>query len=210
MSKFYFKKLKMDKIVLSMAVLSPFALSLQAENSKTIEELFMNSLVADAIYVDFPEDTTKFGVTLDTHESWENEKDRIKVITENFELLDFEPNTSSGFAGGMFKYLTGDNVGKTIFAVRGTSDLVDIVEADIYGIAAMGVPQFQVRDLYNYIQRIKAPEGAGYRYLNDSIFEEYWLDFGWKTNGEGYTDWFHHKVDGVGHSLGGGLTAVFS
>jgi len=206
MSKVDFKKLK---LVLSMTFLSSLSLSVQAENSKTIEELFMNSLVADAIYVDLPENSIEFKNTLKLHKDWRDEQGRINVITENFELLDFEPNTSSGFAGGMFKYLTGDNAGKTIFAARGTSDLVDIVEADIYGIAAMGVPQFQVRDLYNYIQRIKAPEGAGYRYLNDSVFEEFWLDFGWKTNGEGHTDWFHHKVDGVGHSLGGGLTAAF-
>jgi len=41
--------------------------SVKADGAKTIEELFMNSLIADAIYVDFPTDPTKFRATLDNN-----------------------------------------------------------------------------------------------------------------------------------------------
>ena len=161
MSKFI--RSNIFKLIVGISILGSLAPNAKAENDKTIEELFMNSLIADAVYVDFPNDPTQFKDTLLLHKDWENENKRTEVITENFQLLDFQPDTSSGFSGGMFKYLKGTHVGENIYASRGTAGGIDIFEADIYGIAAMGVPQFQVRDLYNYIQRLKAPTNGNYQ-----------------------------------------------
>ncbi len=70
------------------------------------------------------------------------------------------------------------------------------------GIGAMGVPQFQVRDLYNYIQRLKAPLKGEYTYLKKTLFEEFKLEFGTKNDGEGQAGWFGNKpVDDVGHRI---------
>jgi len=201
--------LKSNTQKIALAILCSFSLSIQAENNKTIEELFMNSLVADVIYVDLPEDTTQFNNTLTLHKDWKLEPARIKLITENFKLLDFEPNSDTGFSGGMFKHLKGTHKDEIIYASRGTSDLDDAI-TDVYGIGAMGVPQFQVRDLYNYIQQLKAPLNGEYTYLKDTLFEEFKLEFGTKNDGEGHAGWFgNNSVDGVGHSLGGNLTSAF-
>jgi len=212
LNSYFLNNLVLNKLTICLPIISLLAFSVQAENTKTIEELFMNSLIADAIYVDFKDENgVLLGLedTLADHKDWENELDRVKLITENFQLLDFQPDTSSGFSAGMFQYLQGAHTGENIYASRGTAGAVDIFGADAFGIAAMGVPQFQVRDLYNYIQRLKAPANGSYQYLKKSLFEEFYLDFGTKSDGAGHADWFTSKVDGVGHSLGGNLTSAF-
>jgi len=210
MFQFSFRKFKLSKLIINTIVFGLSVLNVQAAKNKTIEELFMNSLIADVIYVDLPElNVGDFEKILENHIEWNIEPRRIEIITENFKLLDFEPNSDTGFSGGMFKHLKGTHKDEIIYASRGTSDLDDAI-TDVYGIGAMGVPQFQVRDLYNYIQQLKAPLNGEYTYLKDTLFEEFKLEFGTKNDGEGHAGWFGNKfVDGVGHSLGGNLTSAF-
>ena len=79
MSKPSFKTISLIKVVMCLTVLSSLFFNVQATNNKTIEELFMNSLIADVIYVDLPKlNVADFKKTLENHAEWRIEPKRIE------------------------------------------------------------------------------------------------------------------------------------
>jgi len=182
-----------------------------SEGGKNIEELFYHAMIAQAAYEDFnegdalPTDLQDF---LEENEKGFINTNKRKLFTDQFELLNHtKDDFFTGFSATVFK---NKNTQEVIFASRGTNGGLDIVGADIIGIVGSGVPRGQVTDLYNYVQRLKAPEGGNYNYVKKSLFRDYWLEFGQASDGAGHPSWFAAKnVNGAGHSLGGNLTAAF-
>ncbi len=182
-----------------------------AAEAKTIEELFYHAMLAQASYENFDEGDAQPG-DLDTHldenqKGFKNKKKR-DLFVENFELLNHTQDAFlTGFSATIFKNI---NTNEINFASRGSAGILDFLVADGFGIAVTGVPQDQVIDLYNYVQRLKTPTGGTYDYVKRTPFRDYKLFFGEASDGADHADWFtSNNVNGAGHSLGGNLTAAF-
>jgi len=205
---------KSQRWLLTLSLSSIFFLvpCLQAEE-KTIEELFENSMMAVASYVPLKAgdgNDLDMKASLLKHDDWKEDPKKIEIFVDRFNLLHHLPDTpTSSFSATIFRRKNDTN--QVTFSLKGSAEKWgDLAVADGAGIFLSGVPQFQVADMYNYVQQLKAPLNGNYSYVKPTLFQAFNLEFGQKNNGAGYTDWFSGKtVNGVGHSLGGNLTHAF-
>jgi len=191
--------------------ISPLQSAMAAVEQKTVEELFYHAMLAQASYEYFNEGDAKPGDLESSlkanKKNFMNEKKRDLLI-ENFDLLNHTQDAFlTGFSASIFK---NKNTNEINFASRGSAGVLDFLVADGFGIAVTGVPQDQVIDLYNYVQRLKTPKNGTYNYVKRTPFRDYKLFFGKASDGADHEDWFtSNNVNGAGHSLGGNLTAAF-
>ena len=134
---------------------------------------------------------------------------------KGFEIVHHEPNDGSGFSATVFR---DRKSGKYHFAIRGTEQFVlDLVLADLVQIGLTGAAVAQIVAMYNYYQRLIAPEGPGQQVTQiQSLVDP----------NEGEIQFVATEVAGIGlgidqidettifdvtgHSLGGHLAAAFS
>lgn len=87
---------------------------------------------------------------------------QAEYFADHWRVVNHQSDTSSGFSATLFESI--DNPGEYTFAIRGTGDLLqDLVITDVTDIVLDGIALDQVVDMYNYWQRLKAPEGASYQ-----------------------------------------------
>ncbi len=183
--------------------------------TKEIKDLFQNSMMASASYVKFPlgegsdEILTSYLNNVALAKDWAGDINSGKrsIFLEHFSLLHHQPDTEiSDFSATLFQRKGGSQI---TFASRGTDGGPDYWE-DIIGITVTGVPFNQVRELHNYVQRLKTNSGVAYPYAEvvDRFRDE--VTFSNRNDGYGHGNWFgDESVNGVGHSLGGNLTSAF-
>jgi len=163
--------------------------SVNAYEQKSIEELLYHAMLAEASYVDFNEgeDDGTFAIKLEKSGKYANDNKR-EIFTNRFRLLHHLPNQIlTGFSATVFENKDTDEI---IFASRGSAGFLDFVVADGIGIVGSGVPKDQVVDLYNYVQRLKAPKDGKYDYIGPSLFRPFWLSKSEAFDGAGHSDWF--------------------
>lgn len=82
-------------------------------------------------------------------------------FAKHWRVVHHQPDTDSGFSATLFE--STDNPGEYTFAIRGTAGLQDLVITDVTDIVLDGIAPDQVVDMYNYWQRLKAPENESYQ-----------------------------------------------
>jgi len=145
---------------LFFSFISTSAFSEASEPVKSIENLFKHAMLAEASYVKFDEgeSSSTFEKKLEDSDQY-GDKQKRAIFTGNFDLLHHEPDRFlTGFSATVFK---NKDTQKAIFASRGTAGLFgDFLDANINDIVLSGAPQNQAKDLYNYVQRLKALDGG--------------------------------------------------
>jgi hypothetical protein len=129
----------------------------------TINETYINALLADAAYVrlhsgteiDGPNTALLTGSALTTAIAARLTQPQADFITSNFEVLNQELSAFGGFDAVVWRGKVGTPyAGKVYVSMRGTQGLQDI--ADDGSLAFAGIPHQQIADMVNWWLRATA------------------------------------------------------
>jgi len=141
--------------------------------------LYQNAVLAQASYARFDVDngsTTYAPELLATIVQNRSGDDRADLTPkqaidlagpEGYTLISFTSDPSTGLEAALFESRT--EPGKYTLAIRGTAGLLDIVGADIFGIAFQGQASAQSVSLYRYYKRLTTARGAAVEYSQAEI-----------------------------------------
>jgi len=127
---------------------------------------------------------------------------QARDFATRYTVVDQYTDLASGFSATVFQ----DAQGKRSLAIRGTSDVMDVIEDS--ALAVSGAAGRQIIAMYNYVQRLKGAK-------NESVAQLEWdeLNGSWVLNPSGATGLLDMplsgQIDVVGHSLGGHLAMAF-
>jgi hypothetical protein len=131
----------------------------------TINETYINALLADAAYVNMHAltgsnaDPLLTDAALTARIAARMTQPQADFITTNFEVLNQELSPIGGFDAVVWKGKPGTAyAGKVYVSMRGTQGLTDI--ADDAELAITGVPKDQIVSMVNWWLKITAPAGA--------------------------------------------------
>jgi hypothetical protein len=157
---------------------------------------------------------------------------QIDYLKKNYQIIEQQPNTGSGFSGALFKRIgEGSSQGEYVFATRGTelgAQFGADLAADLGDLVFDGLAWEQIVDMYNFWKRLITPIGQSYQMaviatplvnLNPNApgirdkgpasltFRT--IEFQSASDGLGLIA-ANAVVDVTGHSLGGHLSSAFS
>lgn len=192
--------------------------------------LFDNSELALAAYAKFPSiDSEKNTLNYRTElkESGMTDIQITEFATRYPKIISSIPDTSSGFSATVFKSADG----KLSVAIRGTTDIVDLSDADFAEIVAHGAAYKQIVDMYNWWQILASPAGTPVQQYSveystsppdGSVATLYIKDYDQHhmptyaylvlqdTTVAATGECYGQSVDVTGHSLGGHLAGAFT
>lgn len=208
----------------------------------TITSLFQQAQLAEAAYANFLDDAGHLITTdkqleaaLTTGDGKFSQSQAADFVT-HWEVVHHLPNTASGFSGTVFRRrdddpISGLKAGDLVFALRGTEPGVqDLFQADLNEIVKNGLAFRQIIDMYNYWQRLTAPEGGLalqaslvlanplttpsnkliYESVIDSVGIPWTIELEYQPVGLGEVAHPDNLAAVTGHSLGGHLATAFT
>jgi hypothetical protein len=99
---------------------------------------------------------------------------------KHWKVINYQGNTSSGFAATLFESLDPEHPGQLTLAFRGTDQLL----TDISDIVLDGLALDQIVDMFNYVQQLKATQGSRYQVarLETDVERTQWLKDAYGVN----------------------------
>lgn len=139
----------------------------------TIQDLFQQTLLAEAAYANFWNSSTNSTITdpalvkAALISEGMSEVQASDFVTQ-WQVVAQQPDMLSGFSATVFKNIT---TGEYTVSVRGTNSLSDWDYANVGGIALNGMAMGQAADMYNWMLRMTATQGQSipqYQYIPES------------------------------------------